>query len=457
MKEKSAMPAGITGRQLVVAIVGVIAIVLLVPRYLDQITAFGHDIAEPDIATDYLKAVLWAICLGGSILVWPISQDSKCCLMVGWLAKVVVTLGFMLFYENHYGMGGSLDAYMYFDQSNRRAFSLWRFTTAGNDAGTQNIINLASLNNVFVPSSYHAQKVSFAMIGLIAVYLFYRSAVTFLGREDRRLFYLLALFPGILFWSSILGKEPVVLFAIAIYTYGVVHWQLQGKARYFLCIAVGIWIAIFIRVWLGPIMVIPVVVMFLKSSRNVTAKLFLVGASCALLIVSAGPMLERFKIQAFEDVLAAADKTTQGFVTTAGGSTQQLDVDLTSPGGALKFLPQAAFTALFRPLPGEVLNPFGLLAGVESAILLVLLLLAIKRTRLCELSEPLVLWAISFLSIWSLVNGIVSSANFGVGVRYKLQVLPMLLGLLLYLSRKREKAMTGVEMEQHRPLGENRS
>jgi hypothetical protein len=203
-------------------------------------------------------------------------------------------------------------------------------------------------------------------------------------------------------------------------------------------------------------MVIPMGLLFFKSSRNLPAKVALIVVSCAVLALIAGPMLEKFKIQAFEDLLAAADNTTQGFVNSEGGSTQQLQVDLTSPAGALKFLPVAAFTALFRPLPGEVLNPFGLLAGIESAILLVLLIKSCRRTRLRELSEPLTLWAVSFVMIWALVNGIVSSANFGVGVRYKLQILPMLLGVLMHLSRKREQAAGGETMllpllEESRP------
>jgi len=429
-------PMTVEKKLTVVSALIVLVVVTATPRYLDLVSVFGHYIPQGDLPTDYLKGVVWSFALGLSILLWPVSRANKRSLLAAWGAKIAVTLGVMLLYESLYG----LDAYMYFDQSNKGAFSLAEFSLVAADAGTKNIINIASLNNVLVPNSYHALKVSFAMIGLVGVYLFYRSAVTFLGREERRIFYLIAFFPGIFFWSSILGKEPVVFFAISLYVYGIINWHVQRRYRNFLPMAAGIALGMLIRIWLGPIMVIPAGLLFFKSCRNLPAKAALVVISLALLSLTAGPMLERFKIQAFEDVLSAADKTTQGFVTTEGGSTQQLNVDLTSPAGALKFLPVAAFTALFRPLPGEVMNPFGLLAGIESAILLTLLIKACRRTRLKELADPLTLWAVSFVAIWALVNGIVSSTNFGVGVRYKLQVLPVLLGVLLHLSRKREQA-----------------
>lgn len=418
---------------LLLSLLLVLGVVLVTPRYLDLVEACGHFIPQENLPADYLKGLLWALALLLGILFWPVPAASKRLLLVGWLAKVAVTLGAMLFYENNYG----LDAYMYFDESTRKSVSLAQFTLTGNDAGTMNIVNLASLFNLLVPDSFHAQKICFSMLGLIGVYLHYRSAEILLGRKDPRIFYLLALFPGILFWSSTLGKEPVVLLGIALYVHGVTRWYKQKSHLGFLLVALGVYLCVLIRVWLGPILVLPLVLLFLRVSRGTLTKFVLVFGTCLVLVVSAGPMLERFKIQAIEDVFTAADKTTKGFVTTEGGSTQNLQVDLTSVGGVLKFLPQAAFTALFRPLPGEVMNPFGLLAGVESSILLVLLLLAIKRTRLAELTEPLTLWAVCFVVLWALVNGIVSSANFGVAVRYKLQILPVLLGLLGYLSRRR--------------------
>jgi len=407
-----------------------IGIVLLIPRYLDMVVSLGNLIPSDDMATDYVKGLGWSFVLGGTILLWPVSSRNKKLIFYGWLAKIVVTLFFMLFYEGHYG----LDAYMYFDASRQADFSLADFNFK---KGTDNLVNLARLHRQFLPDSYHAMKVSCAMLGLIGIYLFYRAAVIFMQNEMPRLFYLLAFFPGIIFWSSILGKDPIVFLGIGIYTYGVSGWYRYKKLRFLYAVCLGILTAVFIRQWLGLIMVVPMGITFLFGLRGIASRLFFGIFSMVVGYFSALPFLDRFKIEAMEDILKAADKTTTGFVGTAGGSTQALNFDFSNPLGLLSFLPYGAFTALFRPFPGEVMNPFGLLAGLESAILLFLLARAILRTKLLELKEPIVLWAILFVVTWSLMNGLVSSTNFGVGVRYKLQILPILLGLLMYLARKR--------------------
>ncbi|MBI1920101.1 MAG: hypothetical protein HYS23_03365 [Geobacter sp.] len=416
------------------AIICIAATVYLVPRYLDMVAVMGGASPEPDMYTDYVKAVFWSFALWISIMAWPISLQNKKLLLAGWSAKILVTLFFMLFYEWHYGGSTGLDAYRYFVESRQTNFDIHAL---GFKDGTENISNIAMLHRQLLPDSYHTMKVSFAMIGLVGIYFFYRAAVIFLGREVPRLFYLLAFFPGIIFWSSILGKDPVVFFGIGVYTYGVSGWYRYKKVRFLMAICSGILTAVFIRQWLGLIMAVPMGIIFMFGLRGMATRLFSGIFTVLLIYFSTLPFLERFQIEAMEDILRAADKTTLGFVTTPGGSTQALNFDFSSPLGLMLFLPYGAFTALFRPFPGEVMNPFGLLAGLESVFLLFLLARAIKRTKLSELKEPFVLWAILFVLTWALMTGMVSSTNFGVGVRYKLQVLPILLGLLMYLARKR--------------------
>lgn len=403
------------------------------PHIIALLEALGHQIPQENIAKDYVLALLWASILGISIFFWPVSNLNKKCLLWGWLAKVVVALGVMLFYENYYG----IDSFHYFDLSREVGLKWGGFEdiTSSNDI----IVNIARIQRILLTDSYHAIKISFAMFGLIGIFLFYRAAVIFLQRENSKIFYLLALFPGILFWSSTLGKDPVVFLGIAIYVHSVVCLYRLNQLRYLAEMAFGMTIAIFIRPWLVPIMLFPLLVLFWRGIHSYRLKIVLLIFIIASIVFSAGPFMQRLSMESAQDIVMTADMVTQGFVGTPGGSTQDLNVKFDSVGSIVKFLPYGAFTALFRPLPGEVMNPFGSLAGLESLLLIVLLVLAIKRTSFRELKEPLVMWAILFIVTWASVNGIVSSANFGVAVRYRLQILPVLLGVLVYLSRKRQK------------------
>lgn len=134
-------------------------------------------------------------------------------------------------------------------------------------------------------------------------------------------------------------------------------------------------------------------------------------------------------------VLVAIETVSQAWAQ--GGSAQEMPVDVGSVQGVLLFLPLGAFTALFRPLPGEIMNPFGLLAGLENLALLGLLLVAVVRLRTARGADPAVVWAVAFVCAWASIYGFISYQNLGTGVRFKLQVLPVLVGLLLHLSRKR--------------------
>src|SRR5256884_8364260 len=93
---------------------------------------------------------------------------------------------------------------------------------------------------------------SCAMLGLLAVYLFYRAAQLYMGRADRRVLYVLAFVPSSLFWSSILGKDPIVLLGVALYTYGFVAWYRARRLRYVAVLLFGVLLAAAMRLWAPP-------------------------------------------------------------------------------------------------------------------------------------------------------------------------------------------------------------
>ena len=136
-----------------------------------------------------------------------------------------------------------------------------------------------------------------------------------------------------------------------------------------------------------------------------------------------------------QEVVDTADALAR--VLAMGGSGEEPAQPLTSVGSAVTFLPLGVFTALFRPLPGEVPNPFGVMAGVENIALLLFAGFAALRARLRDFRDPVVLWAVALLAAWASLYAFLSYSNLGSAVRFKLQILPVLLLLLLYLARPR--------------------
>lgn len=122
----------------------------------------------------------------------------------------------------------------------------------------------------------------------------------------------------------------------------------------------------------------------------------------------------------------------------AGGSATHEMVNVNSSGSIIRFAPWGAFSALFRPLPGEVRNPFGVLAGLEDLVILWFALRAAMRFRLRALRNPVVLWATALVVLWALFYGFISTHNMGTAVRYRVQIMPVVIMLILYYGQLRE-------------------
>lgn len=397
--------------------------------FTDLVVRLGRNIPQTDVATDYYTGLVWAAILGLSIIFWPVPASHKKALSWAWLGKCFVTLFVMLFYEAHYE---EIDMFGLFAGSTQKWFVWENFRD-----GTLNMRQLCWLHAQVFPDSFHLMKVNCSYVGFIAVYLFYRAAAEFLGRDDFR--YLAAMFisPSLHFFSSTLGKDPIILLGIGVYAYGFTRWHRTKNMRFAALMLLGAGETMLIRNWMGPILLAPLAVLTFIKVRG-PQKLMLMVPLCALLLASTGGFQRQFGISNTAEMVTRVDDITHS-TGWEGGSGRQ-SVQFTNLGVMAGFIPVGIFTALFRPLPGEVNNPFGILVGLENLVYVWLLFEAFRRTRLQELTDTVLLWAVLLILIWGAFYGFASFQNMGAAVRYRLQVQPILLGLLLYLGRRRTAA-----------------
>lgn len=378
-----------------------------------------------DMASDYAVGVIAAFVLLALIYFWPVPAAHRRALFFLWLLRLGVTLGAMLPYEAYY----SLDAAMYYltGTALNEPLALLQF-----GEGTQNIQALVGLLSN-ITESYSALKVAFSYVGLIAVYIFFRTASVCLGQDKIVALYALGLFPSLLFWSSILGKDPIVLLGISIYSYGVAGLIVRQKMSMLAYVVIGLLIASSIRIWLGVIFATPLIVTYVMSGRTsaLTKLVFLLIAIPGFLITLQGFSAE-FNLETTRDLITRTDQISTAWAQ--GGSAQQIDGGFSSIPSMIAFMPIGAFTALFRPLPFEVPNVFGLLAGLENAFMLVLFVVALMRRGFGWLRQPVLLWALTTLLVWGAVYGFASYQNLGSAFRFRVQVVPILLLLGLYLT-----------------------
>jgi hypothetical protein len=413
------------------------------PGWQQWVELCGVHIPTSDVLTDYGAGLAWAAALLLLLLALPLAPVDKRLLAVGWIVKCFVALVFMLPYEEHYF---GLDCWSYFRLAHNEGAYLAREALRG---GSDTIIGLTGLLIRLGPDSYHATKLTFAMLGLVAVFLFYRAAVRLIGRDRPLAFAALLLYPSVLFWSSILGKDPVVLLGIAIYAWGVVHMAVRRSSRYVVAVLCGIALASAIRIWLGPILLAPCLLVIVSRVRGLAWRVVALGILLAGIILLGAATLERFALSEASDVLEATRTVTDGWQSANSALDRQWEWN--SLQDVLYFLPFGLFDTFFRPLPGDVRNVFGWLAGFENLGLLLASAWAALRFRFSMLREAVFLWGVLLLLSWGSAYSFITYRDLGTAVRFKLQVLPVMLGLIGFLLRAPARARPGAV---RRPLAE---
>jgi hypothetical protein len=411
-----------------------IALGALLPLFLRSVSDWGHFIPQTDMTSDYALGVFTAVVIAVFVFVVPLPDQEKRALLWLWFAKCCVTLLVMLGYENSYG----LDAYYYFTMASAQSFD-WSHVSWGDGTSVVGGICWFLGHGLGVEKSYHALKVICSSLGLLGIYFFYLGSARYLGRRDVRLLYFLGLFPSILFWSSILGKDPINLLGVGVYFYGAISWKKSGRFVYLLPLLFGVAIAASIRLWYMLILLGPVLMLGRPGSSKrgggpVSAVLTIVLLLFAIQFY--GGAMGLHSTGAIVDHLNTVSRSW-----TFGGSA--LDTpEINSIGSMLSFAPLGMFTALFRPLPGEVMNLFGLIAGVENLFLLVLIAIAFRRSKLLQPADNSAwFWAFSLVVVWSFLYGFISFQNLGTAVRFKLQILPVLLTMLFWRLSNRNEAL----------------
>lgn len=415
----------------ILAVVGIaIGIGFMVPGFAALIRTWGRHILESNVDVGYLLSMMWATVLAVVIVFLPVRIEDKPRLLLLWAVKIGVTLGVMLLYEYLYG----LDAYWYSWAAQRPERPSEGME--GYRGGTGAILLLSWWLNKLGPESFHALKLSYSFIGLLGVYILYRAAG--IARPvTPRLLYTLAFFPTVLFWSSTLGKDATVFFGIAIATLGSMGILRHRGWHYWIILGAGITLAAWIRTWLAPLLLAPVLWASFAGSWGWGRRLVAAGLTMIALVAARDQIIARAPSLSGRGVVDAVRTLSSDETSWKGGSARKLP-RIESPGSLAAYVPVATFTGLFRPLPGEVLNPFGVLFGLENLLLVILLVLAIRRSRWRDVQDPVVQWAIVYLLGWGALHGL-TVYNYGALVRFKLQASPVLLCLLLHLSQKRSR------------------
>lgn len=272
----------------------------------------------------------------------------------------------------------------------------------------------------------------FAFIGLICFYLAFRRSVPAALLKP----YAISLFfvPSLLFWPSSIGKDSVMVFAIGLISLGAVCLFERRWGRGLLIATPGLLLALGVRAHVVALLAAAIAVA-LAGARH--SKVHLGPLARGLVVAGAAGAVLYFGLTAavnlgletssdgLDDFLARTEeRTAQGGSALEGGPVRSpLD------------LPEALLRVLFRPLPGESLQPALLLASIEGGLLLAFTLLRLPRIVAnfgLIRTNPYLLFA----TVYCLGFAVAFSSIFNLGIlaRQRVQVLPLLLVVLIGLG-----------------------
>lgn len=276
---------------------------------------------------------------------------------------------------------------------------------------------------------------AFGTWGLILLLRSFQEIHEKMQTPEYRLPLFLLFVPSIHFWTSAIGKDAPVFFAVALATWAALNISKRTIAFIF-----AVFVMVLVRAHIALAVVLALLATSILSSQLSTGRkvmLILVGLTGAVVVLSSiqatfrVDLTDASSVSNFWDDRAAAEAADKSSTSIVGSSYAVRLISL-----------------LFRPFFFDAKNAFGLIASLENVGALLLTLFLFKHLRDIRYLMKRVTF-VSFATILSVVLILVLSVlnyNIGLGLRMRTMIMPPLFCLLAALQafiylKKRAAAM----------------
>jgi hypothetical protein len=306
---------------------------------------------------------------------------------------------------------------------------------AGFAVGTKAIFYVVAAIYTLTGDSIYAGQAVFATLGLGGAWLFCRAFRLGVPAGDQRLYRDLVLFyPSVAFWTSGLGKDPLVALANGMLAYGGARlYRKTGIARGFVLCGAGVLVGLVARPHATGVMLLPLIGLLLLrgARRGLLTPIWRTLGIGGLLAVGALALVAAGRYLGFGSTLEDLGGFLRGRYLSAGTAASTYEMpDIFTPGGVA----EAVATTFLRPFPWEAHTTLAALASLETLGLVALLvwnggrilraLAGIRRNAYVGFAVAVCLLLAVLLAAMSL--------NFGTLVRQRAHVLPFLFMLVAF-------------------------
>jgi 4-amino-4-deoxy-L-arabinose transferase-like glycosyltransferase len=349
---------------------------------------------------------------------------------VGFLLKLAAVSAYM--YMTFHVYEGTADALLYFGMGSRIAdgFSLtgdWNFPRPFWSTNIFIIINGVLI--YIIGPAFQAIMIIFATLSFWGQYLLFRAfCIAFPGGRHKVAALFMFCFPSIVFWTSTIGKDAVILFFIGACCYGFAKMKERTDPIALVTVLVSLGGVMLVRPHVAAMLATAFAYAYLLS-RNRTG---LLGMAAKIVGIALLLLVSVYLVAQARTFLDLGDIGQTVSVLTRVGDLNQFGGSAFGSSTFLYRLVAAPFL-LFRPFPWEVRSPQAAIAGIEA---LGLVIFVWRRREFVRSflrtwrENAFVLFSWVYILEFSLVfAGAIT--NFGTLARQRVMLLPMALMVIL--------------------------
>jgi hypothetical protein len=306
------------------------------------------------------------------------------------------------------------------------------FSHPAADFATSNsfLIRFISVLNFFSCSNIYIDTLFFDFITFSSLVLLYRPLQAFFPQSEKFLRLPLFLIPSVIFWSSGLLKEPLLITGISVYLY---IWLSAGSRQIWVTLIWLLLALIFIsllKIYAGGILVL--CSLFLPFNKSFTSLPYPVARRLALFLVIIAGGWYFLSPKFCEKIIHKRDEFVLLSITEKSGSA--LDMQMSEPDcqHMLSLVPSGLVNAIFRPFVWEGGKLFQKLFGFETLVMFVFIAVLFTCFKIPDSKKlSLALFFLSFALLNYLMIGLTIPV-LGAIVHYRItSIMFFLIGILM--------------------------
>ena len=297
-------------------------------------------------------------------------------------------------------------------------------------------------------NSYVGVSILFSFFGYLGIWLIFYRLMRLYPSLYFYFFLFIVCWPSIIFFGAGMLKEPLCIGSI-----GILFYVTFSKDADVLLRLRNIMLAVFsalILLFVKPYLFYSFAIAYLLyrliyAITGLSSPLVRRGIYLLVFSMLAGSVLyfllfwEKFMhSRVMEDLYTFILRTTTAQLTL-GSSKYDLGKLEMTPGGIFSYLAASLNVSLFRPFVYEINKPQLLVSGLESLVMLLLLLLTLYKVGITNIgrslkNNPFLVFLMIYFGLVGIQIGAISF-NYGALVRYKMPLLPFYFSFFIILLK----------------------